>query len=89
MDHWQTVWRGLALCLLREGYINVDSLCDWRKQSKLPMQTVFDVIAAMDLEKFYHDGKPYLRLGGKVVPILPREVRAVSTYRHLGAGGAA
>jgi len=86
-EHWSVVWRGLAMCLLREGYIGVDCLLDWRKKNKLPMQVVFDVVKAMDLEKFFHDDKPYLRLGGKVVPILPRDVPNPVTYRQ--AGGAA
>jgi hypothetical protein len=86
-QHWMNVWRELALCLLREGYIGVDCLLEWRKKNKLPMQVVFDVVKAMDLEKFFHDGKPYLRLGGKVIPILPSDVRDRVTYRQ--AGGAA
>ena len=42
---------------------------------------ISDVIEALAVEGFDHDGKSYLRLSGGVIPRVPRDVRDVSIYR--------
>ena len=42
-------------------------------------------VKALAIESFEHDGELYMRLSGKVVPILPCEVLSVDTYRLAAA----
>ena len=74
-------WRGLAVILLREGYCPVQDLWRWAKENEFPQRMISDVIEALAVEGFDHDGKSYLRLSGGVIPRVPRDVRDVSTYR--------
>ena len=69
--NWAKAWRGLALTLLRDGYVEHEDLLPWAKQNKFPLRMVSDVIEAMWLEPFEYSGKQYLRLSGKVIPLVP------------------
>ena len=86
-EQWFPVWHGLALGLLREGYLATEVVLRWAKENKFPPLLVREVAAALAVECFEHDGQKYWRLSCKVVPILPRDVPDVVTYRQ--AGGAA
>ena len=80
-ENWIPIWRGLAVTLLREGYCSMKAVEKWAKDNKWRLRTVSDVIQALAIESFDHEGEVYFRLTGKVVPLLPRDVRDVSTYR--------
>jgi hypothetical protein len=67
--------------LLREGYCSSHALIAWGKANKFPQRMVNDVVQAMELEGFDHDGKVYFRLSGRVVPLVPGDVRDVGVYR--------
>ena len=43
------------------------------------------VMEQLSVEVFQHEDELYVRLSGKVVPFLPREVRDVRTYRQAGS----
>jgi len=77
----------MALGLLREGYCSIKAVVKWAKENKYPLPIVSRAIDALAIERFEHHGEIYFRLSGQVVPILPRNVRDVRTYRQ--AGGAA
>jgi hypothetical protein len=83
-EHWLPVWRGLVLCLLRDGYISTDALLDWAKKNKFPPKVIRAAAEAMACESFQYNGATYWRLSGKVVPILPRDVPYAVTYRQAG-----
>ena len=80
--NWAKAWRGLALTLLRDGYVEHEDLLPWAKQNKFPLRMVSDVIEAMWLEPFECSGKQYLRLSCKVIPLVPGAVRDASVYRQ-------
>ena len=82
--NWAKAWRGLALTLLRDGYVEHEDLLPWAKQNKFPLRMVSDVIEAMWLEPFEYSGAKYYRLSGRVVPLVPQHVRDVSMYRSAG-----
>ena len=86
-ENWTPIWRGLAMCLLREGYCSMKSVECWAKENNWRLRTVSDVIEALAIESFDHDGETYFRFSGKVVPLLPRDVRNVSIYRGAHSGG--
>ena len=80
-ESWVPIWRGLALDLLREGYCSRKSVEKWARSNDWHLRTVTNVIKALAVESFEHEGEVYFRLTGKVVPLLPRDVRDVSMYR--------
>ena len=80
-ENWTPIWRGLAMCLLREGYCSMKAVERWAKDNKWRLRTVSDVIQALAVESFDHEGEVYFRLSGGVIPLVPRDVRDVSTYR--------
>ena len=84
----QTLWRGLALDLLREGYVSLKAVECWARQCKFPLPVIRAAADALAVEGFEHDGEHYWRLSGKVVPILPRDVRNAVTYRQAGGSAA-
>ena len=69
--NWAKAWRGLAVTLLREGYCPVQDLWRWAKENEFPQRMISDVIEALAVEGFDHDGKSYLRLSGGVIPRVP------------------
>ena len=73
-ENWTPIWHGLAICLLREGYCSMK----WAKDNKWLLRTVSEVIKALAIESFDYEGEVYFRLTGKVVPLLPRDVRHLS-----------
>jgi hypothetical protein len=89
--NWIPIWRGLALDLLREGYCSRKAVETWARKNNWHLRTVTNVIEALAVEPFEHEGEVYFHLTGKVVPLLPRDVRDVSMYRNAAAsvGGAA
>ena len=82
--NWAKAWRGLSVTLLREGYCSMQDILRWAKDNKFPLRMINDVIDALALEGFDHNGSVYLRLSGGVIPLVPRDVRDVSTYRTAG-----
>ena len=86
-ERWLRAWRGLALGFLREGYYSADAVLHWAKENGFSLWMVKQALEALAVEQFDHNGERYWRLSGKVVPILPREVREAAAYRQ--AGGAA
>lgn len=84
-EDWVPVWRGLAAAFLRDGYCSPRGIEQWAKENKFHLRLVREVLEAMHVEGFEHEGAIYLRLSGKVVPFLPREVRDVRTYRQAGS----
>ena len=36
--NWAKAWRGLALTLLRDGYVEHEDLLPWAKQNKFPLR---------------------------------------------------
>lgn len=90
--NWAKAWRGLSIVLLREGYCSMKAVEKWAKENNFVLRMINDVIDALAVERFDHDGEIFFRLSGKVVPLLPRDVREVSTYRQAAVaygGGAA
>lgn len=83
------VWRVVSTMLLRHGYVEVDALNTWASHSNWPLTLLQDVARGLCLESFQRGGKECLRLSGKVVPIMPREIYGAETYRSLGGGNAA
>ena len=83
-ENWTPIWRGLSMSLLRDGYCSLNSVERWAKEHKWHLRTVTNVIKALAVESFDYEGELYLRLSGKVVPLLPRDVRDVSAYRSAG-----
>ena len=43
-ENWTPIWRGLAMCLLREGYCSMKAVERWAKDNKWRLRTVSDVI---------------------------------------------
>ena len=83
--NWAKAWRGLAVTLLRVGYCSMKAVEKWAKDNKFPLRMISDVIQALAIESFDHDGEVYFRLSGGVIPLVPRDVRDVSTYRGAAA----
>ena len=77
-ENWTPIWRGFAICLLRDGYCSMKAVEKWAKDNKWLLRTVSDVIKALAIESFDYEGEVYFRLTGKVVPLLPRDVRHLS-----------
>jgi hypothetical protein len=85
-EHWLPVWRGLALSLLRDGYCPTRAVEQWARENGVPLRVVSAAVSALAIECFEYAGETYWRLSGKVVPILPRDVRSAVTYRQAGGG---
>jgi hypothetical protein len=83
-ENWTPIWRGLAMFLLREGYCSMKSVERWAKDNKFLLPVVRRVIDALAIESFDHEGEIYFRLSGRVVPLVPRDVRDVRAYRIAG-----
>jgi hypothetical protein len=84
-ENWTPIWRGLAMCLLRDGYCSRKAVEKWAKDNNWLLRTVTQVIKALAIESFDYEGEVYFRLSGRVAPLLPRDVRDVSTYRTAGS----
>ena len=84
MIFWLPIWRGLAVDLLREGFCRRVAVERWARKNNWHLRTVGEVIKALAVESFEYEGEVYLRLSGKVVPLLPRDVHDVSMYRAAG-----
>ena len=82
---WLKVWRGLAFGLLREGYYSADAVVRWAKGNDFPLWMVKQALEALAVEQFDHKGERYWRLSGKVIPILPHELRDAAAYRQAGS----
>ena len=87
VPEWILIWRALAVAFLRDGYCSLKGIERWAREHKRSLRIVGDVLDALLVESFEHDGEPYLQLSGKVVPLLPRDVRDVRTYRQAGSAG--
>ena len=83
-ENWLPIWRGLAVDLLQEGFCSRLSVEKWARKNNFHLRTVRQVIESLAVEAFDHDGEVYLRLSGKVIPFVPRDVRDVSMYRSAG-----
>jgi hypothetical protein len=84
--NWNRVWWELAYNLLLRGFIPVHGVKYWARKDKVPLRLLREVAAALGVEEFESDGTQFWRLSGKVVPILPRQVRGSASRQ---AGGAA
>jgi len=85
MTDSELAWHALALGLLRDGYLRVSTVERWAKERNISLQVMTSAVKALAIESFEHDGELYMRLSGKVVPILPCEVLSVDTYRLAAA----
>ena len=83
-EDWVPVWRGLAAAFLRDGYCSPRGIEQWAKENKFHLRLVREVLEVCTLRASSMRVLIYLRLSGKVVPFLPREVRDVRTYRQAG-----
>ena len=79
------MWQGLAVALLREGYFPLGQVEKWARANKWSLRVLSDVMEQLSVEVFQCEDQLYVRLSGKVVPFLPREVRDVRTYRQAGS----
>jgi hypothetical protein len=67
--NWIPIWRGLSVTLLREGFCSMKSVERWAKDNNWRLRSVSDVIKALAIESFEHEGDVYFRFSGKVVPL--------------------
>jgi hypothetical protein len=75
-DWYHSIWQSLAVTLIDDGYFPVELLEQETKKRKWPGGIVADVMDALALELFTHEGCDYLRLSDKVVPIVPNRQRS-------------
>ena len=83
---WKVLWELVAERLLEEGCLSayvVDLLVEREKVAS--MRELGKIANQLALEAFEEGGATHYRLTGKVVPILPRIVRNVQTYRMAGS----